>query len=181
MGTQSQRDIMKSTGLVGALIPLALALSPFQAPLQGLLTVMSDSSSPFTPKSQPSVPLADILGTHRSLTTFSSLTRLHASTSNLLSNLRQHQRPRAPELRHRGPAQETVGGARRRRERVRGRGREAEGRGQPQEVRGGAPGAGQPLGWETEDRERRGARQGSGGLVGREGRQEVCHAGRSRG
>lgn len=85
--TQSQRDIMKSTGLVGALIPLALALSPFQAPLQGLLTVMSDSSSPFTPKSQPSVPLADILGTHRSLTTFSSLTRLHASTSNLLSNL----------------------------------------------------------------------------------------------
>lgn len=48
---------------------------------------MPDDSSPFTPKSQPSVPLADILGTHRSLTTFSSLTRLHASTSDLLANL----------------------------------------------------------------------------------------------
>ncbi|KAM4067290.1 hypothetical protein HRG_001266 [Hirsutella rhossiliensis] len=37
-------------------------------------------SPPPDPKPHPSVPLADILGTHRSLTSFSSVTRMHPSS-----------------------------------------------------------------------------------------------------
>lgn len=44
-------------------------------------------SSPDDVKIQPSVPLNDILTTHRSLTSFSSLTRLQTSTTSLLSDL----------------------------------------------------------------------------------------------
>lgn len=36
---------------------------------------------------QPAVPLTDILGTLRALTTFSSLTRMHSSTSSLLGDM----------------------------------------------------------------------------------------------
>ncbi|POR35486.1 FAS1 domain-containing protein [Tolypocladium paradoxum] len=43
-----------------------------------------------------SVPLADILGTHRSLTSFSSFTRLHASTASLLADVATNTTVLAP-------------------------------------------------------------------------------------
>jgi len=48
------------------------------------------------PSHQPAVALTDILGTQRSLTTFSSLSRLHASTSDLLSDLSTNTTVLAP-------------------------------------------------------------------------------------
>ncbi|KFH44470.1 FAS1 domain-containing protein -like protein [Hapsidospora chrysogenum ATCC 11550] len=48
------------------------------------------------PNHQPAVRLADILGTQRSLTTFSSLTRLHASTSTLLGDANTNTTVLAP-------------------------------------------------------------------------------------
>ncbi|KAF4124887.1 FAS1 domain-containing protein precursor [Geosmithia morbida] len=44
-------------------------------------------SSPPPPNHQPAVALSDILGTSRALTSFSSLVRLHESTSSLLSDM----------------------------------------------------------------------------------------------
>src|SRR5687767_12736126 len=45
---------------------------------------------------QPSVPLNDILGTLRSLTTFSSLTRMQTTTTSLLSDLSTNTTVLAP-------------------------------------------------------------------------------------
>lgn len=45
---------------------------------------------------QAAVPLNEILGTHRSLTTFSSLTRLHSSTESLLADLGENTTVLAP-------------------------------------------------------------------------------------
>lgn len=48
------------------------------------------------PSQQPSVPLGDILGTHRSLTTFSSLTRLSSPIETLLADLQTNTTVLAP-------------------------------------------------------------------------------------
>ncbi|KAK7425692.1 hypothetical protein QQZ08_007791 [Neonectria magnoliae] len=58
---------------------------PSRPPLNGHLPVMADKND--KDGSQASVAIADVLGTHRSLTTFSSFVRLHSSTETLLNNL----------------------------------------------------------------------------------------------
>lgn len=74
------------------LVPLSSAqLLPAQAPLPphpppAHLPVMPRPPQDDTP-TQPAVPLTDILGTNRALTTFSSLTRMHSSTSSLLGDM----------------------------------------------------------------------------------------------
>ncbi|KAH7156608.1 hypothetical protein EDB81DRAFT_395861 [Dactylonectria macrodidyma] len=92
---------MKPLLLLSTLIALSAAKLPQQAPLKdqrpdrphlnGHLPVMADSSDNAGKKDanndgQPSVAIADVLGTQRSLTTFSSFARLHPSTEGLLAN-----------------------------------------------------------------------------------------------
>lgn len=73
----------------------AASLPPQQHPLPGSLPAMPPPTDD-DPNHPPAVPLTDILGTHRSLTTFSSLARLHASTSDLLADLSTNTTVLAP-------------------------------------------------------------------------------------
>ncbi|KAL6859887.1 hypothetical protein ACO1O0_003911 [Amphichorda felina] len=77
----------------------AASLPPQQHPFPGSLPAMPPPPPPDNdddPSHQPAVRLADVLGTQRSLTTFSSLARLHASTSSLLADLSTNTTVLAP-------------------------------------------------------------------------------------
>jgi len=79
------------------LLTLTSALSLPQLRLQGILpSIMSPADDAPAPQTQPAVPLGDILGTQRSLTTFSSFSRLYESTSSLLLDLNTNTTILAP-------------------------------------------------------------------------------------
>lgn len=110
---------MKPFVLLSALLTLTTATMPDQAPLHKPLpnpanrpnlnghlpkitppktsdNKISANDSPKEPLTQPSVALADVLGSQRSLTTFSSFSRLHESTDSLLGDITTNTTVLAP-------------------------------------------------------------------------------------
>lgn len=73
--------------LLAPALTTAQLLVPLNRPPVGQLPVMAPPKSADDAQQRPAVPLADILGTNRALTSFSSFTRMHASSTDLLGDL----------------------------------------------------------------------------------------------
>ncbi|VUC35846.1 unnamed protein product [Clonostachys rosea] len=83
------RPLLLLSSLLSLTTPSSAA-SP-QHPLLPVIMPPSDQ-----PQNQPAVPLVDILGTQRSITTFFSLVRLHEPTESLLGDLHTNTTVLAP-------------------------------------------------------------------------------------
>lgn len=77
-------------------VPLRDHTIPNRPPLHGHLPTMTDSSSDKQPVARPAVAIADVLGSQRSITTFSSFSRLQPSTDRLLADLAANTTVLAP-------------------------------------------------------------------------------------
>lgn len=97
---------MKPLLLLNTLIALTTAqqvplrdTAPDRPPLNGHLPVMADDSAGskgVDTGSRPSVAIADVLGSQRSITTFSSFSRIQPSTDRLLADLNANTTVLAP-------------------------------------------------------------------------------------
>ncbi|CAH0014973.1 unnamed protein product [Clonostachys rhizophaga] len=87
---------MRPLLLLSSLLSLTTPSSAASPPQHPLLPVIMPPTASDQPQKQPAVPLVDILGTQRSITTFFSLIRLHEPTESLLGDLHTNTTVLAP-------------------------------------------------------------------------------------